>query len=159
MKIAGLCLLLCGCIGIAMASIRALHRKEAEFAKLSALLDWMIREMSSFETPLPTLFDRAEVKGYYDPTFWSMAREEGLLSAFFARKVAGYLSEDTFSSLKSFCSELGKSGLETQIAFCRACKEEIEAQRKRFLSDLPNRKKICFTLCLCLGGMAVILLW
>ncbi len=159
MKLVGLFLLLGGSVGILWECLRSLRNKEAEFVTLLSFLNFMIGELASFETPLPTLFARAEAKGWYDRSFWQRVAEDDLYTAFLHRKESGCMSEETLSSLRTLCDDLGKSSLEFQLTLCRRCKEEVQTQQRSYLSDLPNRKKIYITLCFTLGGMVLILLW
>jgi hypothetical protein len=70
----------------------------------------------------------------------------------------GKLPPDTAELLEKFAAELGTTYRDTQLKLCDYYISKLTAERDRLQSDVPARRKMIMTLCICAaGGIAVIM--
>lgn len=70
-----------------------------------------------------------------------------------------YLDGERLRLLKNFVQETGSSYREEQLRRCDYYITALRTQREKIASELPARRRLCVTLCLCVACGTAILLW
>jgi hypothetical protein len=69
------------------------------------------------------------------------------------------VSEETAELLRKFAGELGTSYRDTQLKICDYYIGKLSAERDRLQAELPARRKMIMTICICtFAGVAVIMI-
>ena len=68
------------------------------------------------------------------------------------------LPQEASNIIKEFGKKLGKSNKQDQVAMCNYCIDRLENLYQEMQSDIPQKNKITFALCI-YGGLMIIILF
>ena len=149
-------------IGIAAAGFKIASGYRRECRTLAAfgnMIQAVGRQIGSFRTPLPELFERyAESAEPELSDFLKDVKEHGFSDAVETIVPGLSLPPQAENSLRDLAKTLGKSDAEDQEKRCLACAELISLACREAEERLPTRLRLCRTLSLSCAAMAVLIL-
>ncbi len=115
-------------------------------------------EISCFQTPLDDIYRRFEGEALEACGFLSCLREKGMEAALREKRAALSFSDEEWELLVAFSGELGKSYREEQLRGCDYYRRMLENYCREGRAELPSRLKLCRSLSITGGLLAVIVL-
>ncbi len=143
--------------GIALSYL-LIHRERTRLSVLNAwveLITYIRTQIDCFLTPLDEILANADPALLRDCMFRGEACTlKGLLQA-----SRPYLDDETARQLTAFVKELGGSYRDEQVKRCDYYLHALRTLREARAAQLPQRTRLCATLCLCGTAGVLILLW
>jgi hypothetical protein len=158
LKWIGVGLILCAFALICRSYLHGLFVKKKENERAFSLLSLLLQEILQYETPLPTLLQKAQKEVDYPPSFWEIGRQKGLYFSYLSYVEEVPQAKELFLLMKDCLCVLGKSEKSLQLQVITQAKEKVQAKMEEEKKELPKKIRLYVTVCLCVGASLVILL-
>lgn len=155
--VGALCLV-AGALYLGFLFSRVQNERQARLECFLQLFRFIETEISCYQTPLADIYARFEGEALDKCGFLSCLREKGMAEALVLCRASLTLSDEEYALLADFAGELGKSYRDEQLRGCEYYRRLLEKYCDEGRRALPARLKLCRSLSLSGGLLAVIIL-
>ena len=161
MKIAGLCILFCCCVGFGACRVAEKRRRVSALAFWSTVTEQVERGIRHTAKTLPDIFltasESAKSKAQRE-VYLSLA-EQVSLDALKDSELVTLLSDDTKALLRSFFYKVGRFDETDALRCCQGAKEALTKEFAQKKEAYLTERKTVLGLSVCIGCMLVLLVW